>query len=255
MRRLYVIAAVGTMAMMAGGCAGTGSQVTFPSQIEVSQGTEHTVTVESTETVMAVPDVAEIMFTVRTKETEAEACQQKNQETLSSVLEYLKGQGLEDGSIQTSGYYLSPMYNWTEEEGQVLTGYEMSTQITVSDIPIEQAGEILSGAVDAGANYIDFVHYLCSSYDQYYQEALMKAVETAKVKAEALGEAGGFQVLDVAEMEEYGEDQSARYLANYAAAGRATSSSFAEESSYDAMNVSAGELEIQANLRVTFQIK
>lgn len=253
MKKIYLVAGLTGAAVLMGGCAAS-TPVSFPSTIEVSQGQEeHTVTVESTETVMAVPDIAEVMFTVRTEGQEANVCQQENQAALERVLEYLESQGLEENSIQTSGYSLNPVYNWTETEGQVLTGYEMATQITVSGIPMEQTGEILSGAVDAGANSVDYVRYLCSTYDDSYQEALKKAVESAKAKAEAMGEAGNFQVLQVASIEEYRENQSARYIAaDYAVA---ETEEAAGSSNYKTMDVAAGELEIQASIQVTFVIQ
>lgn len=252
MRKICLAAGLAGAAALMGGCTAS-APVSLPSTIEVSQRQEeHTVTVECTETVTAVPDIAEIMFTVRTEGTEADACQQENQAALESVLEYLKGQGLEDSSIQTSGYSLNPQYNWTEAEGQVLTGYEMATQITVSGIPMEQTGEILTGAVNAGANSVDYVRYLCSTYDAAYQEALKKAVESAREKAEAMGDAGGFQVLEVASIEEYSEDQSARYTTNYALTAEAAS---AGAFSGTAMDVEAGELDIEANIQVTFVIQ
>ena len=134
-----------------------------------------------------------------------------------------------------------------------MTGYEMATQITVSGIPMEQTGEILSGAVDAGANSVDYVRYLCSTYDDSYQEALKKAVESAKAKAEAMGEAGNFQVLQVASIEEYRENQSARYIAaDYAVA---ETEEAAGSSNYKTMDVAAGELEIEASIQVTFVIQ
>lgn len=252
MRKAYIAAGMAVMtALLAAGCtAGTSSEVVMPSVLDIRQSQEDdTVTVQSRETVMAVPDVAEVSISVYTEDPDAAKCQQKNEESLSKTLEYLKSQGLEEGSIQTSGYSLNPRYNWTEAEGQVLTGYEMITQVTVVGIPMEKVGDILGGSVAAGANSIDYVKYMCSDYDAVYQEALKKAVTTAKTKAEAMGEAGGFQVLEVTDIQEYGENQTARYANTKEAAVEA-----AAAADFASMSVEAGELEIAARLTVSFKI-
>ena len=65
----------------------------------------------------------------------------------------------------------------------------MNTSITVSDILVENIGKIITDSVASGVNELDSVQYLCSDYDEKYQEALKKAVGMAKGKADAM--AGG----------------------------------------------------------------
>ena len=50
----------------------------------------------------------------------------------------------------------------------------MTTSLTVSDIPVDQAGAIISQSVEAGVNGIESVDYFSSNYDAAYQEALKK---------------------------------------------------------------------------------
>ena len=61
----------------------------------------------------------------------------------------------------------------------------------MSDIPIDQAGTLISSSGEAGINSISQVTYLSSKYDETYQQALKNAIASAKVKAEAIAEAGG----------------------------------------------------------------
>ncbi len=113
---------------------------------------------------------------------------------VNQTLETLKGLGVEEKSIQTSDYGLSPIYDWNSGR-QKITGYQMSTSITVSDIPVENAGKIITASVASGVNELDSVQYLCSDYDEKYQEALKMAVEMAKNKADAMAEAAGMTVV------------------------------------------------------------
>lgn len=92
-RKAYIAAGMAVMtALLAAGCtAGTSSEVVMPSVLDIRQSQEDdTVTVQSRETVMAVPDVAEVSISVYTEDPDAAKCQQKNEESLSKTLEYLK---------------------------------------------------------------------------------------------------------------------------------------------------------------------
>ena len=96
------------------------------------------------------------------------------------MLAFLKDQGFEEKSIKTTGFSLDPRYDWSGNRQQLI-GYEMNTQVTVTDVPIDQVGGLLSRTVESGANEIQSVIYFSSTYDEAYQEALQKAVELAKL--------------------------------------------------------------------------
>ena len=50
---------------------------------------------------------------------------------------------MEEGSIQTTGYYMNPRYSWSNDT-QTLIGYEATTTLTVSDLLIDSLGDILT---------------------------------------------------------------------------------------------------------------
>lgn len=83
-----------------------------------------------------------------------------------------EGKGIADTSVQTSGLGLNPIYDW--DNGKKITGYEMTTEVVVSDVAIEDAGAIISDSVNAGINSIDSVQYQCSNFDEIYQESAQK---------------------------------------------------------------------------------
>ena len=85
----------------------------------------------------------------------------------------MKGLGVEEKSIQTSDYGMSPIYDWNSGQ-QKVKGYQMNTSITVSDILVENIGKIITDSVASGVNELDSVQYLCSDYDEKYQEALKR---------------------------------------------------------------------------------
>ena len=171
--------------LTATGLWGCSTSVQIPDTVKVQQGdsSDNRITVSGMEEVKAVPDMAQIQYSVYTQAATAQECQEENAKNVNQTLETLKGLGVEEKSIQTSDYGLSPIYDWNSGR-QKITGYQMSTSITVSDIPVENAGKIITASVASGVNELDSVQYLCSDYDEKYQEALKMAVEMAKNKAD-----------------------------------------------------------------------
>lgn len=247
---------IGAAAMLMGamcltGCA-TQATTSVPNYIQVETvNNEDTITIQASEAVKVVPDIAMIVYAVNTEDADAQVCQQNNSERVTKVLEYLKGQGIAETSIATSDFSLDPMYDWSGNQ-RVLTGYEMRTQVTVSDVPMEQVGALISQTVKAGANEILSVTYLSSRYDEAYQEALTKAVAQAKTKAEAMAHAEGCQVVSVASMEEYSDAQQGRYMDS--GLRKSVADESAAMGSISNMEVMAGEMEVKAKVQVVYKI-
>lgn len=235
-----------------GACsAGTGNTgVSQGGVLQVQTVEDHVISVSSREEVKVTPDMAEIVYSVYTQAADAKACQEANSEQLDQVIQVLKGMGFEETSIQTSNYNMNPIYDWNS--GQTITGYEMETMVTLSDVPLDQAGEVISNSVSAGVNNIRSVSYLSSTYDEAYQEALKKAIEAASVKAQAMAEAGGCTLGKIVNITEYGGNQAAKYTGYSNSSGAAR-----EEAAMDAAAVSImpGEISIEANIDVEFALE
>ena len=237
--------------LTATGLWGCSTSVQIPDTVKVQQGdsSDNRITVSGMEEVKAVPDMAQIQYSVYTQAATAQECQEENAKNVNQTLETLKGLGVEEKSIQTSDYGLSPIYDWNSGR-QKITGYQMSTSITVSDIPVENAGKIITASVASGVNELDSVQYLCSDYDEKYQEALKMAVEMAKNKADAMAEAAGMTVVKAVNISEDGYYPQARYNTAVASAKQM----MMEDAAAD-MGVMPGEVSIEAQVSVTFEME
>lgn len=196
---------------LAGCQAAPAGNVNVPSAIQVTNVENQVISVTAKEEMKVVPDMAELNLSVTSQAADAEACQEANSQAVNQVAEALKGQGIEETSIQTSDYSLYPIYDW--ENGQTITGYTMDTTITVSDVAIDAVGNVLTAAVDAGVNNIQSVNYMSSQYDESYKQALEMAVQSAYDKANAMAIAGGCSLGEIVKIEERGTNTSARYTA------------------------------------------
>ncbi|HBA70202.1 MAG TPA: SIMPL domain-containing protein [Lachnospiraceae bacterium] len=217
---------------------------------------ENTITVNSSEKVTLTPDIAEIIYAVRTEAKDASACHQKNTEDVSNVIELLKSLGIEESSIQTSDYYMYPIYNYSGNT-QRITGYEASTSLTVSRIPIDNLGTILTKSVEAGINNIQSIAYMSSQYDEGYANALKLAMDSAKTKAAALAEAGGCSLGNVVGVTENSSYSEARYTDN-ALSAKLRSQKEELMSTADAAGefsgIMPGEVEAEVNITVEYLI-
>ena len=179
MKKQYA-AGLGAVFVMLGttGCISSAPAVTPApgnTTVQMENVQDHSVRVSANETIQVVPDIAELILSVQTDEKDARACQEKNSEAVSQVIRVLTDSGIDAESIQTSDFGLYPRYDWSDDVQKII-GYEMTTEITVSDVPVDQAGTLIGKSVEAGVNQIQSVSYQSSRYDEEYNEALKKAV-------------------------------------------------------------------------------
>lgn len=224
-----------------------GGNVQVPDKIQVENTDTQVITVNAKESVKVVPDMAQVIYGITTQDEDAAKCQEEAAEKMNQLIATLKELGIEEKSIQTSNYDLNPRQDWNNS-GAII-GYEMSAQVTVSDIPLDQVGDILSKSVIAGVNQVQSVTYLSSQYDARYQEALKKAVETAQEKAQALADASQSTLGHAVRITEYGDNQTARYQT------AARSFKQGEKDAGPGVVMMPGEIDVEANISVEFAIQ
>lgn len=213
-----------------------------------------TITVNSSETVAITPDIAEIVYAVRTQSTTAAACHEENSKSVNQVTDLLISLNVASDSIQTTDFYMNPVYNYSNNTQKVV-GYEATTTLTVSDLPIDDLGDLLSQSVQSGINTIQSITYMSSSYDEGYQAALTLAVESAHQKAQVLAEASGALVGDVLLIQENSNYSNARYTDYALTRGLNSMSSMKEMAADESMNIMPGEVAVDVNITVEYQIK
>ena len=263
-KKLGILASL-AMGMVIGVC-GCGQQMAAPAETEMNAPEEisaeenktlsvhRSITVNSSEAVTIVPDIAEVVYSVRTNNSTAAGCQQQNSESVAQVIGLLKELGVEEKSIQTSDFYMRPVYNYSGSTPRV-TGYEATTTLTVSDLKIEGLGDLLTQSVSSGINTVESITYQASGYDESYQEALTKAVNMAYQKAQVLASASGASVGSVVCIQETSGYSQARYT-DYASANmyNAMKEMRAESALADTAGMMPGEIEVAASVVVEYRL-
>ena len=204
---------------------------------EVARGdvaSPDTVTTLGHGVVTAVPDEASISAGVHTQAASASDALAQNAKLMNSVIAALKAAGGTD--LQTQQVSLDPQ---TNDQNQV-TGYAADDSVSAK-AKIADVGALIDAAVAAGANNVDGPNLDVSDRDALYRDALGKAVEDARAKAEALAQAGGFGVGQVSSVTE--QSASAPVPVFQAAVAKS-----------DGTPVEAGTQDVTADVTVTFRI-
>lgn len=234
--------------------ADSGAIAVQPAPVTPDAGSayQNTITVNSSEKVTVTPDIAQVVFSVQTRQKNAADCQAKNTEDVNKVVELLKGLGVAETSIQTSDYTMYPTYDYSNNT-QKITGYEAASTLTVSDLPITDLGNILTESVKAGINNIQSITYMSSKYDESYKEALKLAVASAQAKAQALADAGGCTLGSVAAITENSNYSEARYTDN-ALASKMSLQNTMEDTAVSEANIMPGEMDVEVTITVSYLI-
>lgn len=211
-----------------------------------------TIAVSGTGEVYVKPDLAKTSFSVVTEaKTVAEALNE-NTEKMNAVINYLKGQGVEEKDLKTTSFNIYPRYEWREATQfhptgeRVLVGYEVTQSLEVKIRELAKTGELIQGAVDAGANRVGSLQFTVDDEDAPKAEAREEAISDAQEKAEILASQLGVSLVGIVSYSEGG------YYPLYYGLEKAESASGAGDA---APQIEVGENKISVTVSVTYKIK
>ncbi|MDW8041683.1 MAG: SIMPL domain-containing protein [Nitrososphaerota archaeon] len=165
-------------------------------------GTEYNViTITGSASMKVVPDEGRLQVGVLTRGQTASEAMRSNSEVSNRVVSALKGIGLADRDLRTSGVSVNPEYDCSS--GQcVLKGYVATNtlEVTLRGEFVRRAGEVIDEAVEAGSNLIYGISFTVSTERkrQLSQDLMRAAVSDARSKAELLTRELGLRIVGVA---------------------------------------------------------
>jgi len=205
---------------------------------------EKTLTVQGTGSVTVAPDIARLTLGVATTDADAAAAQDKNDDTMAKVLAAIRDAGVAEKDIQTTQYTAYPRYNYESPYNEIV-GYEVTHMLRVAVRDIGAVGKVLKAASQAGANQSYDISFDVEDRDAAYQEALAKAIENAKGKAQAMASPAGIVLGEPAAVYEGSPAVTYRGLGGYAEA----------EYVMDAAPVRSGELTVNATVTIVYNLR
>ncbi len=164
-----------------------------------------TVSVSATGTADATPDAAKASLTVETLDaTSAQAAQEAAAAATTKVLGALTAANVADADVATQAINVGPVYNYTSDGGQTLTGYRAAQTLTVTLRDLATAGATLDAVVAAGGNAVrvDSLTTFVTDPTVATTAARSEAVDVARAQAEQYAQLLGFTLGPVATVSE-----------------------------------------------------
>jgi uncharacterized protein len=189
-----------------------------------------------TASIKVKPDTAEVdVSTIGDGSTSKEAIGIAS-DRMTKVIAALKGMGIAEDDLQTSGAYSYQDYDDA-------TRYHASQSLSVTVRDVAKAGVVLNTANDAGADQVSGPSFSISDQRAAYRQALKQAIQDARAKADAAAEQMGVRVTGVVSVSDQSDGGSPPVM--YAAAsGRAKDAS--------PIPVQPGTLDVGADVVVVF---
>lgn len=196
------------------------------------------------------PDRAQLSLGVETSNIELKAAEAEVNKVVRAYLAEAKQLGLKDEQISTAGISISPEYVWDEKDRrQKFNGYRASRQIVLRTDDLDKVGDLILRATKVGINQVSAPNLYSSKASELSRQALVKATEDARGKAQLLASTLGVKLGAVHSIS--ASDNPAppeMYVRNQAMMAKAADSGNSE------MGFSAGEIKYTANVNADFDL-
>jgi uncharacterized protein len=235
-RRVAITAVLVAAGLAAAALAGVGRP-------DAAQGQTPTppapgVTVTGTGSVEGAPDRVDFSFGVETQGETSDEALATNGASVQKVIAALRSAGVAESDIQTQQVSVSPRYS---RDGQRIVGYTATNSVSATIRALATAGSVVEAAVAAGANQVYGPTFSISDQTELYADAMRKALDDARSKAQTMAAAAGVPLGSVVAIVEGGPSGPPIPLAEAAAADQA-------------VPIEPGRQEIVATLTVTFAL-
>ncbi len=154
-----------------------------------------TVNVSGMAEVSAEPDIARVTLGVESRQPSMQEARTAVAATVDRVLALTRELKIDPKHVNATRLQVQPDYRWNEDDRKrVLLGYMVSRQIEVELRDLDKLGTLLERAVDAGVNQVGDPMLDSSRRKELERDAMAKAVEDARLNAEALARAAGVKL-------------------------------------------------------------
>lgn len=172
---------------------------------------EDVITVSGIGTIQAEPDIAYLNIGVETVNEDVNAAVEEANANIDSVTQTLIEMGIDENDIQTNAYNIfqegpvGPSMPTESGMVDVVRNYRVFIMLSVVVRDIDTVGEVLSAAINAGANNVNSINFGIEDRSALEAEARALALANARERADHI--AGELQVSIVApvRVEAYGD--------------------------------------------------
>jgi uncharacterized protein YggE len=204
------------------------------------------------------PDIALVTFGVTAQAPKSQDAVNQSNAKMKAIIAAIKGLGVEEKDIQTTGYNLNPVYGYDRPStpspmyypmpgNQVVTGYSLDQRVSIKIRNFDNINSVLDKATVAGATNVGDLQFTVDNPEMARSEARKKAIENAKEKMKNLAKDSGLRVGKLVNVQEgYSNYPQPMYAEAMAKDSGAPSV---------APQIQTGQMEVSSNVTLTFQIK
>lgn len=205
-----------------------------------------TLTVSASGKAFAVPDIAEISFSVVSRGKNPDELSDANNQKISATIGFLKSSGTDNKDIKTVGYNLSPDYQYDlQKQRNFITGYTMTQTVSVKIRDLLKVAKIIGGLTPLGVNQIGGINFTVDDQEKVLGVARAEALDKAHKKALEMASESGARLGRVLNISEFQNTPVPYYAAGVSA--------FAKESSLP--TIEPGTQELTAHVAVTYELE
>ncbi len=190
------------------------------------------------------PDLADLRLGVTVSSRTVDETRREAASTMARTLAAIDEAGVAKRDVTTSLLALQPRYDYREGGPPSLVGYELSNVVEVTVRNLELLGDVIDGALKAGATSMDSLEFRLAEPATAEREARLRAMADARTHADILAEAAGVSISGVSTIVEDGSFQPPRPFA------KAERMLMAADT---ATPVESGSLEVTVRVTVTYR--
>lgn len=190
-------------------------------------------------TVSKKPDLAIIGAGIESQDSTASGAQADLSAQASKLIARIKALGVADGDLNTTGYWIGPVYG---PQGQTVTGFRAAEQLQLKWHNVDSVGKALDAIVQEGGATNIYVTFTLNDTKPAQAEARSLAIGDAKAKASAMASAAGVKLGQVVQVSDL--NSSTRVPYPFAASGAAAAPT----------QVPVGQIDVQVSVEVDFAI-
>ena len=214
-----------------------------------SGSSQQGILVTGTGTATAEPDLAIINLGVQVLSESVGAALEEANHSLEAMLAVLSRYEIEERDTQTRRFNISTQYDYRQDDGPVVIGYQVTNELGVKMRDLSNIGPLIEDVVTAGGNAVQVngINFTIEDDAALRDEALMGAVESAMAQAERLAELSGVEVGKLVRVVEVGNAGPV--------ASRAFEQAIAVSLPAAAAPVRSGSLDVTVNVQALFAIE
>jgi hypothetical protein len=219
--------------------------------------------------IKVVPDEVVIVLGVETSNKILIKAKNENDKALRAIIAVVEKYGVDRKNAQTDYFTIEPTYEEVLVSNvyrNVFAGYFVRKNIVITLNDLSKYEDVLSGVLEAGANYVQGIQFLTTNLRKYRDQARETAIEAAKEKAESMAGKLGITIGRAYSINE--ESGSWYYGNNYWQNSRTfrqtqnvqqvqNAASYSENNNYtsEGSTISPGQISITARVSVSFELE